>query len=229
VNYTKIYYKLIESRKALPTSSNYHEKHHILPKCLGGSNDKNNLVLLTAREHYIAHWLLTKIYPNDYKIWSAFALMSGKLSPKADRTFSDRDFERCRQAQSIAAKLRSKIWNPMESKEAREKISNRMKNKELNPISKNPGKNWTAKPVEVELNDGTIYHFQYGKLAAKTLGIPYSTWKWSLKYTNGRINKYNIKNPKITFICFYSLSLKTTIDNLFLIINFSKLFKENKV
>jgi 5-methylcytosine-specific restriction endonuclease McrA len=36
----------------------YKEIHHILPKSLGGSNDKSNLVELTAREHYIVHMLI---------------------------------------------------------------------------------------------------------------------------------------------------------------------------
>jgi hypothetical protein len=39
----------------------YYEKHHIIPKSLGGSNKKPNLVLLTAREHFLCHWLLTKM------------------------------------------------------------------------------------------------------------------------------------------------------------------------
>jgi hypothetical protein len=38
----------------------YKEVHHILPKSLGGSNDKSNLVELTAREHFLVHLLLCK-------------------------------------------------------------------------------------------------------------------------------------------------------------------------
>ena len=38
----------------------YCECHHILPRSLGGSNDKSNLATLTYREHFLAHWLLTK-------------------------------------------------------------------------------------------------------------------------------------------------------------------------
>lgn len=40
----------------------YTEAHHIIPKSIGGSNNSENLTALTAREHFIAHWLLTKIY-----------------------------------------------------------------------------------------------------------------------------------------------------------------------
>jgi hypothetical protein len=49
----------MENRKKGET---YYETHHIQPESLGGSNDKSNLVLLTAREHYIAHFLLYKHY-----------------------------------------------------------------------------------------------------------------------------------------------------------------------
>lgn len=40
----------------------YTEIHHIIPKCIGGTDDKDNLVLLTYREHVIAHMLLARIY-----------------------------------------------------------------------------------------------------------------------------------------------------------------------
>lgn len=67
--YSKWYYNLIQSRKAikryrLPRNHHnyqYFELHHIIPKSLGGSNDKDNLVLLTPKEHFICHLLLIKM------------------------------------------------------------------------------------------------------------------------------------------------------------------------
>jgi len=53
----------------------YYEKHHVIPRCLGGKDTYDNLVLLTAREHYLAHYLLTKIYPSNQKILFAFCQM----------------------------------------------------------------------------------------------------------------------------------------------------------
>jgi hypothetical protein len=56
----------------------YTEKHHIIPRCLGGSDEPNNLVNLTAREHFIAHWLLTKMVSSGkqkYQLWNAFSCM----------------------------------------------------------------------------------------------------------------------------------------------------------
>ena len=53
----------------------YGEVHHIVPKSEGGSDEPNNLVKLTAREHYVAHLLLARIY-NDRKMWCAVWMMS---------------------------------------------------------------------------------------------------------------------------------------------------------
>jgi hypothetical protein len=53
----------------------YTEKHHIIPKCLGGSDEQSNLVNLTPEEHYIAHQLLVKIYPNSDSLVYAACMM----------------------------------------------------------------------------------------------------------------------------------------------------------
>ena len=58
----------------------YTEKHHVVPQSLGGSNNKDNLVDLTAREHFICHWLLTKIYTGEAKAKMIYALNGMKRS-----------------------------------------------------------------------------------------------------------------------------------------------------
>lgn len=57
--YYKWYRNIIENAKRRDITG-YTEQHHIIPRSLGGSNDKNNLVALTAKEHFICHVLLTK-------------------------------------------------------------------------------------------------------------------------------------------------------------------------
>jgi len=68
MNYQKVYDQLMFRaicRTDSPTAlTGYSEKHHIVPKSMGGSNKKVNLVALTPREHYIAHHLLYKIHKN---------------------------------------------------------------------------------------------------------------------------------------------------------------------
>jgi hypothetical protein len=58
--YTRWYYKIVDRAKARVLSS-YTEIHHIIPRSLGGDNSVENLVSLTGREHFICHWLLTKM------------------------------------------------------------------------------------------------------------------------------------------------------------------------
>ena len=69
MNYQKIYNNIIQNRLLNPITNEYTEYHHILPKSLGGSDDKNNLVNLSAREHFICHLLLTKIYKEGSVEW----------------------------------------------------------------------------------------------------------------------------------------------------------------
>lgn len=64
MNYKRIYFQIISYRKQNPLTKEdgYIEYHHIIPRSLGGSDDESNLVALTAREHYIVHVLLYKIF-----------------------------------------------------------------------------------------------------------------------------------------------------------------------
>lgn len=72
-HYLNRYHKLIEYRRLNPASEG--EMHHILPKCMGGDDSYDNLVMLTYREHYIAHYLLAKAYPEHKSLWFAFNMM----------------------------------------------------------------------------------------------------------------------------------------------------------
>lgn len=74
MNYKTLYQKLIEKATDRNTPNCYIERHHILPKSLGGSDEPDNLVDLTAREHFIAHLLLAKIYGGPM-IYAAYAMM----------------------------------------------------------------------------------------------------------------------------------------------------------
>ncbi len=58
--YTTIYYNIVNRAKSRPING-YTEKHHIIPKSLNGTNKKDNLVHLTAKEHRLCHLLLTKM------------------------------------------------------------------------------------------------------------------------------------------------------------------------
>lgn len=64
--YTKTYYKIINrARSQIRTKTSGIQSHHIVPKCLGGTNDPNNLVLLTYKEHRVCHCLLIKMVADE--------------------------------------------------------------------------------------------------------------------------------------------------------------------
>lgn len=93
MNYKKIYNDLI-LRGQNRILKGYKESHHIIPRCLGGTDDIENLVDLTPEEHYLAHQLLVKIYPNNDKLIFAAAMMipnrpSNKLYGWLRRKLSD--------------------------------------------------------------------------------------------------------------------------------------------
>lgn len=105
--YTTIYFNIINKAKSRTVISEYSEKHHIIPRCLGGTNDKSNLVKLTAREHFICHWLLTKMVtgPAYYKLEKALACLS-RSSKNQERILSSGQYARSKAAAILAMKGR---------------------------------------------------------------------------------------------------------------------------
>lgn len=74
MNYRRHYNLLIERANNRDIDSNT-ETHHIIPRCMKGSDDKTNLVELTPEEHFLAHLLLMKIYPDNRSLVFAAHMM----------------------------------------------------------------------------------------------------------------------------------------------------------
>lgn len=124
------------NRKLIPY---YTEKHHILPKCLGGTNIKSNLCLLTAREHILAHMLLSCMYPNNFRL--ALAVSRMFVTKEPDR--SNKDYETIKSRYDVTTKISTRLLADFreksveairqankgrkKSKETLEKLSNSMK------------------------------------------------------------------------------------------------------
>jgi hypothetical protein len=103
--YTIWYNSIIANAKARTLVDEYTERHHIIPKSLGGDNSKENLVKLTAREHFICHWLLIKMISNKVLLHKMqFALNSFRRTSKNQHRhiLSSRQYETVRKQVSIA-------------------------------------------------------------------------------------------------------------------------------
>lgn len=129
MDYLKIYNSLISraqgriKKRKGSAGYVYYESHHIVPRCLGGSNDKSNLVLLTAEEHWVSHLLLVKIYPGVPKLVYACQAMS--MAGGNNQRTTNKLFGWIRRAYSdeMSKKQKGKAVPP----EVREKISQTLK------------------------------------------------------------------------------------------------------
>jgi hypothetical protein len=90
MSYTEFIQNILDTRGRFACGDEYHERHHILPKCMGGTNDEENLIDLFAREHFEAHRLLALENPQEWKLvyaWSCMAFVKNdgrqyELTPK---------------------------------------------------------------------------------------------------------------------------------------------------
>ena len=72
MTYDKFIQNILNTRGRFACLDGYHERHHIIPKCQNGSNSKDNLIDLYAREHFIAHKLLAEENPQNYQLKYAY-------------------------------------------------------------------------------------------------------------------------------------------------------------
>ena len=111
MNYEKIYYDLVLSAKLYPKKSDYYENHHIQPSSMGGSDNQSNMVKFTAKQHYIAHFLLWKHYKSigdiksKHKMARAFNMMR---RDKTGKRYVSSTYEIAKKAFSEAHSLSQK-------------------------------------------------------------------------------------------------------------------------
>ena len=166
--------------RVLP-STIYTEKHHIIPRSEGGADTDENLVELTAREHFLAHYLLAKAFPEDTGVNYAFLCMS--RDPHGYRDFNSKMYSFVKNQFSNFQSKRFKENNPMWKDSAKQMHSERMKRD--NPMTKEPWKNHTASPIRVHYVDGTTENFTHMKQITELKGIPYATLKYASRRNQG--------------------------------------------
>ena len=87
MNKYKNWYNSIIATATHRILTTYTEKHHIIPRSLGGDDSSTNLVDLTAREHFICHWLLTKIHTDSAKYLMLNALQGMRRQNKNQQRY----------------------------------------------------------------------------------------------------------------------------------------------
>lgn len=150
MNYFRIYDQLIERAKTRDETTLAHiERHHIVPKCIGGTDDPENLVALTLEEHFVAHQLLTKMFPLIDSLAYAANMMGNRSNKQygwLKRQFVEREkvnkkgHKRSREsiekqratlkAQYAAGKVHARVGSTI-TEEHKRKVSEANKGKEI--------------------------------------------------------------------------------------------------
>jgi 5-methylcytosine-specific restriction endonuclease McrA len=188
MEYEKIYNSICQRGQTNRNLGSYVERHHIIPRCMGGTNDETNITTLTYREHFIVHSLLVRIHKEHRGVNYAFLCMLRK-QPTGQRFLTSRMVDSIKRDYARYKKLYCTLENPGKSQKSREAARKRMT--ERNPTTLNPGKNRTAQPIRVHFNDGRCEDYSYAKEYCLTSGVPYATMKHMLKHNVG-CKKHNI-------------------------------------
>lgn len=76
MNHRQIYDLLVQKCQTRTRTPDIYERHHIVPKSMGGTNAKSNIVFFTPREHYVAHHLLWKIHKNKQMFYAFWCMVT---------------------------------------------------------------------------------------------------------------------------------------------------------
>lgn len=139
MNYQRIHDEIIGRARLREKPAVYCERHHIVPKSMGGSDEKANLIWLTAKEHYLVHWLLFKIHRNKSMAFAWFRMTTGLK--KSTIRYTSATFHLAREANAL---FRGGSNNPMAGKtlstEHREKMSRAKLGRTYSEMGRGPSK-----------------------------------------------------------------------------------------
>jgi hypothetical protein len=146
--YTQWYYNIIKNAQARAKNVAYTEKHHIVPKSLGGTNFKDNLVKLYAKEHYICHLLLTKMVEGQCRSKMVYALwiMNSKNKTQKRKAMPSSLYEKVRK--EYAELVRQKRLGRPTPQWVKDKISKTLKGVTYDYMKKPKSELWYKRHAE---------------------------------------------------------------------------------
>lgn len=186
MNYAEHYHRLVLRAKTRDRPGGYVEKHHVVPRCLGGTDESENLVILTAREHYVAHQLLVKMHPDHYGVCYAAKLMTtvGRGQGRANNRYYAWLKARFSKLQSLIMKE----WNAEHGNVSRREDVKRKRREawlgEKNPSYKNP--NWAAIEAAAAATRGKTQSDEHKQKKSEAIK------NWHLKNPD----RHPMKNPE---------------------------------
>lgn len=186
MDYNRIYNELIENARTRGAITGYSEGHHVIMRKMGGSDDPDNIVRLSAREHYMAHWLLHKIHrsretgaawaamtsnKNGLRYTSATWALAREAGVEAHRG-AKRSAETCRKISEAAMGRKASLESRAKMSASRTGVGNSFYGKSHTEETKDKiresklGKSGKA-VVATCMNTGDIHRFPSAHYAAK--------------------------------------------------------------
>ena len=190
LTYEEFINNILETRGRFACGDEYHERHHITPRCMGGGDEEENLIDLFAREHFVAHRLLSLEHPDNERLvyaWSIMAFCQNFNDGQERYILTPEEYEEARKAISrvrlgkpLTDETKKKLSDAHKnlSKQSRENMSNaakrrcttewRQKRSQLMQGKFSGAKNPRAKPV-ICVDTKQVY--ETGLMAEEKTGI----------------------------------------------------------
>lgn len=188
MNYATIYEKLIERARSRKAPEGYTERHHVRPRCLGGSNRRSNIAVLTAPEHLVAHLLLMRMHPGNRGLIAAVkAMLDFQIPARAAAIPRNKKYGWVRAAVALAASEQTKqfyVNNPDAARQHSEKLKEHYRD---------PANRERSRVAQVEY---LLANPDHGKIHSKRLKVFYEN-PAALEDMSKRVKKAHAENPNL--------------------------------
>lgn len=193
MDYKRAHDNIIQKRLTVGDPIGYSESHHIVPRSFGGDNSKSNLVNLTAREHFIIHRLLAKMYPNTGMVHAVYRMACAdigtgryKVTARTYEELRKRHSERVKNDKEAARKKSEALKGKPQSPEH---IRKRVESRKLN------GSSWLSEETKVKI--GKSNAGKDGTWKGKTIPPEIVQKRNATRHANGNYTRSQETNRKI--------------------------------
>lgn len=223
-HYLNRYIKLITIWKDIQDiSDNYVENHHILPESMGGLNTSDNMILLPARLHYLAHWMLWKAYKSR-EMTTAFFAMSNQNNQYQgrNRRITSRTYENLRKEfASLISGNTKELWKDPNYRQKHIDTNNKPETKSLRSqkakdLWKNP--DYVEKVLQSRKKSKEEGKYQFSESERKKRSLRASgdnnpAKRLEVREKNSGNNHYSKRDGYLKSICIYC-GMTTTLTNI---------------
>lgn len=194
--YTKWYYSIVAKAAVRVNLEGYYEKHHIVPKSLGGTDDDSNLVNLTPKEHFICHRLLVKMTEGKAKKSMAFAIW--QMSSRRNKVSKNRHKPTGQVYEMLKKQLSDACKGVPLSEEHKQKMRGIPKSEEHKQKLRKP-KTEEHKQKLSAARKGKTYEYKHSEETKKKIGTANKGSKVRVGTTHSEETKQRMREARLAY------------------------------